>query len=268
MGALHEGHVSLAQIARKSCDKVVASIFVNPAQFAPTEDLSKYPRTWDSDVGKLADAGVDAIFYPSVKEMYPSGIVLDVKDQQGTFVEVKGKSHQMEGSIRPHFFRGVATIVAKLFNITQPTKAFFGQKDAQQCAVIRSMIRDLFIPTELVVCATVRETDGLAMSSRNRYLSPEERLKAPILYQGMSAAQAAYEQQGVVNRSDLVKIASDIIKGQDGVLEYLSVADPFTLEELETIGQDGAIFSGAIKVGSTRIIDNVLLGISTERWAQ
>ncbi|KAI8912305.1 hypothetical protein DFJ77DRAFT_501867 [Powellomyces hirtus] len=267
MGALHAGHVSLAKLARQQCDKVVASIFVNPAQFAPTEDLAKYPRTQERDVEMLAEQGVDVIFIPAVKEMYPAGIVLDVSDQRGTFVEVKGKSHQMEGSIRPHFFRGVATVVTKLFNIMQPTKAYFGQKDAQQCAVIRSMVRDLFVPTEIVVGETMREKDGLAMSSRNRYLSPEERAIAPVLYKALSAGAAAFHEKGITRKDELVAIAKGIIETQEGVhLEYLSLADPFSLEELDSIGLNGAIFSGAVRVGKTRIIDNCLLGVTTDKW--
>ncbi|TPX60011.1 pantoate---beta-alanine ligase (AMP-forming) [Powellomyces hirtus] len=267
MGALHAGHVSLAKLARQQCDKVVASIFVNPAQFAPTEDLAKYPRTQERDVEMLAEQGVDVIFIPTVKEMYPAGIVLDVSDQRGTFVEVKGKSHQMEGSIRPHFFRGVATVVTKLFNIIQPTKAYFGQKDAQQCAVIRSMVRDLFVPTEIVVGETMREKDGLAMSSRNRYLSPEERAIAPVLYKALSAGAAAFHEKGITRKDELVAIAKGIIETQDGVhLEYLSLADPFSLEELDSIGSNGAILSGAVRVGKTRIIDNCLLGVTTDKW--
>ncbi|KAJ3038027.1 hypothetical protein HDV00_001071 [Rhizophlyctis rosea] len=261
MGALHEGHLSLARLARQNNDKVVASIFVNPAQFAPHEDLSKYPRTVEKDIEMLGSAGVDAVFLPSVEEMYPAGIVLDVKDQQGTFVEVKGKSHQMEGSIRPHFFRGVATVVTKLFNITQPTRAYFGQKDAQQCAVIRSMVRDLWVPIEVVVGATVRESDGLAMSSRNVYLSQEERKTAPVLYKALSAGVTAYEK-GMRDREELIRIAEEMIKKETRVsLEYLSLANPFSLVEEKVVGKEGAIFSGAIKVGKTRIIDNVLLGM-------
>ncbi|KAJ3279612.1 hypothetical protein HK104_001303 [Borealophlyctis nickersoniae] len=268
MGALHEGHLSLARLARKQCDQVVASIFVNPAQFAPTEDLSKYPRTLERDIEMLTEAGVDVVFLPSVPEMYPNGIPLDVKVQQGTFVEVKGKSHQMEGSIRPHFFRGVATVVTKLFNIIQPTHAFFGQKDAQQCAVVRSMVRDLWIPTTIVVGATVRERDGLAMSSRNRYLSDEERAVAPVLYKGLSAGLDAYEK-GVKERGDLMEVVEKVVSAEPRVrLEYLSLANPFSLVEESSVGTEGAILSGAIRVGNTRIIDNVLLGVSTQKWVE
>eukprot|EP00842_Homolaphlyctis_polyrhiza_P005209 jgi/Hompol1/568/HPOL_002551-RA len=266
MGALHEGHTTLAGHARSSCNKVVASIFVNPAQFAPHEDLDKYPRTEEQDIKMLAAKGVDVVFAPPVSEMYPAGITLNVKEQFGTFVEVKGKSHQMEGSIRPHFFRGVATVVSKLFNIVQPTHAFFGQKDVQQCSVIRSMVRDLFFPIEIVVVETIREKDGLAMSSRNRYLSPAERAAAPILYQGLLASVNAFKS-GVTDRKKLIAAAADVIGQEPGVqLEYLSIADPYLLEEVEDIdSSQGAILSGAVRVGKTRIIDNVLLGMPTTR---
>jgi pantoate--beta-alanine ligase len=259
MGALHQGHLSLAKQAREECDVVVASIFVNPAQFAPTEDLAKYPRTLDDDVQLLNEANVDVVFAPSVDEMYPAGIPLQLDQQKGTFVTVQGKSHQMEGAIRPHFFRGVATVVSKLFNIIQPTKAFFGQKDVQQCSVIRTLCRDMHFPIEIVVGATIREKDGLAMSSRNRYLSPSEREMAPILYQGMCESIKAYSA-GERNREALLKACSDKIKEKDVQLEYLSLAEPIELKEIDLV-TTGAILSGAIRVGKTRIIDNVLLGM-------
>ncbi|KAJ3190732.1 hypothetical protein HK101_008428 [Irineochytrium annulatum] len=268
MGALHEGHLSLAHHARRECDRVVASIFVNPAQFAPTEDLARYPRTFESDVDLLAKMGVDAVFAPAVQEMYPAGIVLDVSKQTGTFVEVKGKSHQMEGMIRPHFFRGVATVVAKLFNIIQPTTAYFGQKDGQQCAVIRSMVRDLCIPTEIAICETVREPDGLAMSSRNRYLSEEERFVAPVLYKALESARHLYSR-GERKAAVLQQAAERVIKAESRVaLEYVSIANPLSLDEEAEIGKDGAIMCGAIKVGKTRIIDNILLGLDVRGYGK
>ena len=260
MGALHAGHASLASQARQECDKVVATVFVNPAQFAPHEDLSKYPRTEEADIALLASKGVDVVLFPTVDEMYPAGITLKVADQVGTFVTVQGKSHQMEGSIRPHFFRGVATVVTKLFNIVQPTFAYFGQKDVQQCSVVKSMTRDLLVPTAIRVCATIREEDGLAMSSRNRFLSPSERAIAPILYKGMQAAVTAYDS-GTVSRKELVQAIERIVATKECKLEYISIADPFYLGELDVVGKEGAILSGAIKVGHTRIIDNVLLGM-------
>jgi pantoate--beta-alanine ligase len=263
MGALHEGHTSLAGLARQESDVVVASIFVNPAQFAPTEDLAKYPRTLDQDVELLKQVNTDVVFVPSVQEMYPAGINLNVKEQVGTFVSVQGKSHQMEGSIRPHFFRGVATVVTKLFNIIQPTKAFFGQKDVQQCSVIRSMVRDLHFPIEIVVGETIREADGLAKSSRNRYLSPEERALAPILYQGMKAAIALFEK-GETDRATLLEACKQVILTKPVNLEYLSLAEPMSLTEVQKV-ESGAILSGAVKIGTTRIIDNVLLGMKKQQ---
>ncbi|KAH6600664.1 hypothetical protein BASA50_002047 [Batrachochytrium salamandrivorans] len=265
MGALHSGHTELAREARLICDKVVASVFVNPAQFAPTEDLAKYPRTEENDIAMLAAEGVDVVFAPSVAEMYPSGISLDVSEQVGTFVHVQGKSHQMEGSIRPHFFRGVSTVVSKLFNIIQPTHAFFGQKDVQQCSVIRSMVRDLFFPVQIMVVPTVREADGLAKSSRNRFLSPEERALAPLLYQALLAVSKEFDS-GVRSRSKLVSVAEKWIARNSKVqLEYISLAEPMRLTEVDTVSDSkGAILSGAIRVGNTRIIDNVVLGHSDD----
>ncbi|KAI9011225.1 Pantoate-beta-alanine ligase [Gaertneriomyces semiglobifer] len=267
MGALHAGHLSLARQARQqipSPNLVVASIFVNPAQFAPTEDLDKYPRTLDQDVKLLAQQNTDIVFAPSVSEMYPRGITLNTKAQNGTFVEVLGLSSQMEGQIRPHFFRGVATVVAKLFNIIQPTTAYFGQKDVQQCAVVRSMVRDLHMPLEVVVSPTVRETDGLAMSSRNAYLTPEERVVAPVLYRAMCTAQQLH-LQGAKSRERILKAAKDVIDAEPGaVYEYLSLADPFDLQEVNMVGSTGAILSGAVRIGKTRIIDNILLDLEPE----
>jgi pantoate--beta-alanine ligase len=260
MGALHSGHTSLANLARKQCDIVVASIFVNPAQFAPTEDLSKYPRTFEDDVKLLQSENVDVVFAPSVKEMYPAGIPLVVTEQVGSFVTVQGKSHQMEGSIRPHFFRGVATVVSKLFNIIEPTTAYFGQKDVQQCSVVKTMVRDLHFPIKIEVGETIRESDGLAKSSRNRYLNEEERDLAPCLYAGFKETLKLFES-GERDRDRLLKVCKDKITQRGGVIEYISLADPLGLEEVTTISH-GVILSGAIKVGKTRIIDNVLLGMS------
>ncbi|KAJ3075691.1 pantothenate synthase [Podochytrium sp. JEL0797] len=265
MGALHSGHLSLASTAKKECDKVVASIFVNPAQFAPTEDLDRYPRTFENDVKLLSTVGCDAVFAPSVQEMYPAGIPLDVEKQKGAFVEVKGLSHMLEGSVRPNFFRGVATIVTKLFNVVQPTKAFFGQKDGQQCAVLRTMTRDLLIPTELVICPILREEDGLAMSSRNRYLSPQERKEAPVLYRALREAEAQWEA-GERDGEKLRSAATRVLKSSGVVVDYVSVANAITLEEVNgAVGVDGAMLSGAVRVGKTRIIDNILLGVAGAR---
>ncbi|KAK9729200.1 pantoate-beta-alanine ligase [Basidiobolus ranarum] len=260
MGALHSGHLSLVKLAKSKNDMVVMSIFVNPAQFAPTEDLDQYPRTLEDDIKLLGETGCcDVVLVPSVQEMYPSGITLNVSEQKGTFVEVLGKSLQMEGSIRPHFFRGVATVVLKFFNIIQPDMAFFGQKDAQQCVVIRTMITDLCLPIEMIAGPIVREEDGLALSSRNRYLTQEERSYAVILYKGLLAAKDAYSS-GIKDAKKLIEIAQDVIKSEPRVsFDYISIAHPYQLHELDTVNEDGAILSGAIRVGETRLIDNILL---------
>ncbi|KAJ1558856.1 hypothetical protein HK096_001311 [Nowakowskiella sp. JEL0078] len=260
MGALHEGHLDLVSQARQRCDIVVSSIFVNPAQFSPTEDLSRYPRTLDNDLALLHSRNCDVVFYPSVDEMYPAGINLDVSKQFGS-----------EGSIRPHFFRGVATVVSKLFNVIQPTHAYFGQKDAQQCVVVRRMIQDLLFPIELVVGDTVRETDGLAMSSRNRYLNPDERRVAPLLYQALSAGLKVYELEmarGIkrIKRETVLNAAYNVLdeglanSGVTTELQYLSLADNKSLSEVNYVEpKEQILFSGALKIGKTRIIDNILI---------
>ncbi|KAF9207680.1 pantothenate synthase [Haplosporangium sp. Z 27] len=272
MGALHEGHLSLVQIAKQECDVAVVSIFVNPAQFAPHEDLDQYPRTFDTDYASLvASKACAAILLPKVSEMYPIGITLDRSQQRGTFVEVQGLSHQMEGIPRPHFFRGVATVVTKLFNIVQPDRAYFGQKDAQQCVVLRAMIRDLLLPIRMRSIPTRREADGLAMSSRNRYLTPEMRDVATLLYRAITAAKESIVEREVTDREDILAPAYKIIdevsqevkaKGLpfDVKLDYLSLVDVETLTELNTLGKSqAAILSGAVYVGTTRLIDNILI---------
>ncbi|KAF8986448.1 pantothenate synthase [Entomortierella lignicola] len=272
MGALHEGHLSLVQIAKQECDVAVVSIFVNPAQFAPHEDLDQYPRTFDTDYASLvASKACAAILLPKVSEMYPIGITLDRSQQRGTFVEVQGLSHQMEGIPRPHFFRGVATVVTKLFNIVQPDRAYFGQKDAQQCVVLRAMIRDLLLPIRMRSIPTRREADGLAMSSRNRYLTPEMRDVATLLYRAITAAKESIVEREVTDREDILAPAYKIIdevsqavkaKGLpfDVRLDYLSLVDVETLTELNTLGKSqAAILSGAVYVGTTRLIDNILI---------
>ncbi|KAG0222979.1 pantothenate synthase [Actinomortierella wolfii] len=272
MGALHDGHLSLVKAARQECDAVVVSIFVNPAQFAPHEDLDQYPRTFDTDYKLLVDTkACAAILLPKVSEMYPSGITLDRTKQRGTFVEVQGLSHQMEGIPRPHFFRGVATIVTKLFNIVQPERAYFGQKDAQQCVVVRNMIKDLLLPIRMRSIPTCREADGLAMSSRNRYLTPEMRKVATLLYKSLGAARERVVQSGKKDRKDILEPAYSIIEeavqqvksqnlGFEVRLDYLSLVDIATLTELDTLEENQpAILSGAVYVGTTRLIDNMLL---------
>ncbi|MBV6395182.1 MAG: Pantothenate synthetase [Anaerolineales bacterium] len=251
MGYLHEGHVSLARRAREECDHVIVSIFVNPTQFGPSEDLSTYPRDLDRDLLLLEPAGVELVWTPTPEVMYPPGFA--------TWVEVEGLTKPLEGASRPGHFRGVTTVVSKLFNAVQPHKAYFGQKDAQQAAVIRKMTRDLDFPIEIVVCPTVRETDGLAMSSRNSYLSPDERTAAAVLFRSLSAARSAYER-GERNAQSLRRIMAEVILSEPlAKMQYVSVADYDTLEELETVAGK-ALLSMAVFMGRTRLIDNVVLG--------
>ena len=250
MGYLHEGHVSLARRARQECGGVIASIFVNPTQFGPTEDLSKYPRDLKRDLQLLEAAGVDLVWTPTNEEMYLPGF--------STWVEVEGLTRPLEGAARPGHFRGVTTVVTKLFNAVQPQKAYFGQKDAQQAAVIRKMTRDLNFPIEIVVCPTVREPDGLAMSSRNSYLSPEERTAAPILFRALTTAKTAYEN-GERDADALRKTMSDVLASEPlANQQYVSCADYDTLEELTTV-TDKSLLSMAVFIGKTRLIDNFVL---------
>ena len=259
MGALHAGHLSLAQQAARESSLVVMSIFVNPAQFAPHEDLDKYPRPIESDLNAIrAMRAVDAVFLPSMMELYPGGIELDVTKQTGTFVSVLGLSHQLEGSVRPTFFRGVATVLTKFLNIIQPSILYLGQKDIQQSIVVRRMMKDLCFDAELRVGKTVREADGLAMSSRNVYLTPIYRKKAPCLYRALQAAEAAY-RAGESNCATLRETARSVLEAESGVeVEYVSVADMHNLEELDVI-KDSAVISGAVRLGQTRILDNIIL---------
>ncbi len=250
MGYLHEGHLSLARRARQECQSVVASIFVNPTQFGPTEDLSKYPRDLKRDLTLLESAGVDLVWTPNDETMYPPGF--------STWVEVEGLTKPLEGASRPGHFRGVTTVVTKLFNAVQPTRAYFGQKDAQQAAVIRKMTRDLNFPIEIVVCPTVREADGLAMSSRNSYLSPEERQAATILFRALTAARSAYER-GERSADTLRRIMAETLATEPRAqMQYVSCADYDTLEELETV-TGKSLLSMAVFLGKTRLIDNFVL---------
>jgi pantoate--beta-alanine ligase len=250
MGYLHEGHISLARRAREECDSVVASIFVNPTQFGPAEDLSKYPRDLKRDLTLLEAAGVDLVWTPDNETMYPPGF--------STWVEVEGLTKPLEGAARPGHFRGVTTVVTKLFNAVQPQRAYFGQKDAQQAAVIRKMTRDLNFPIEIVVCPTVREADGLAMSSRNSYLSPEERQSATILFRALTAAKEAYER-GERSADALRKIMAGTIASEPRAqMQYVSCADYDTLEELDVV-TGKTLLSMAVFIGRTRLIDNFVL---------
>lgn len=250
MGALHKGHLSLVRAARSACDAVVASIFVNPAQFGPNEDFAKYPRTFDADCAALEHEGVDLIFAPSVEEMYPPGA--------STFIDVEGVSDRLDGASRPGHFRGVATVVAKLFHIIGPDKAYFGQKDAAQVAVLKKMVRDLNFPVELVVGPIVREPDGLAMSSRNLYLSPEERRQALVLSRALREIERL-TASGVANASGLIAAARAVLASEPQVrVDYCRIVDPDTLEDLPKI-HGVALAAVAAFIGTTRLIDNVVL---------
>lgn len=251
MGFLHEGHLSLVRRAREECASVVVSIFANPTQFAPDEDLETYPRDIPRDKDLLRAEDVDLVWIPTVEIMYPEGYQ--------TWVIVEEVTRPLEGAKRPTHFRGVTTIVAKLFNAVRPQRAYFGQKDAQQAAVIKQMVRDLNYPLGIVVCPIVREDDGLAMSSRNIYLDPEEREAALALSQGLDRAQEAFHK-GERKAQILREIVKSRIEQEDlAALEYVSCADPVTLEELEGRA-DKCLLSLAAFVGETRLIDNHLLG--------
>ena len=251
MGFLHEGHLSLVRRAKEECESVAVSIFVNPTQFGPSEDLAAYPRDMERDLRLLDGLGVDLVWTPTPEIMYPSGYQ--------TWVQVEALTGPLEGAMRPGHFRGVTTVVAKLFNAVQPAKAYFGQKDAQQVAVIRRMTHDLNFPLEVVVCPTMREPDGLAMSSRNAYLNNEQRRAATVLYRALTVAREAYKagERDAQTLRDLMRetLASEPL----AQAQYVSCADYDTLEELETIGGK-ALLSMAVYVGKTRLIDNFVLG--------
>jgi pantoate--beta-alanine ligase len=250
MGALHEGHLSLVRAARAACDAVVATIFVNPTQFGPNEDFSKYPRAFDADCQLLRGEGVDLLFAPAAEEMYPAGAT--------TFIDVDEIQDRLDGHFRPGHFRGVATIVAKLFHIVAPNKAFFGQKDAAQVAVLRRMVRDLDFDLELVVCPIVREPDGLAMSSRNRYLSAEDRRRALILRRALHHIEEKIAI-GETSVSELIRTGLGVLaEDPDARLDYLRIVDPETLEDLQEV-ERGALIAVAAWIGPARLIDNVLI---------
>jgi pantoate--beta-alanine ligase len=250
MGYLHEGHISLVKQAKKECKGVIATIFVNPTQFGPSEDLDKYPRNLERDLKLLEAAGVDIVWTPTAEVMYPA-------DYQ-TWVDVEKLTKPLEGSMRPGHFRGVTTVVSKLFNATRPDKAYFGQKDAQQAAVIRQMTHDLSYPIEIVVCPILREGDGLAMSSRNSYLNPEERQSATVLYRALTSAKTAFTG-GEKNADKLRQIVKDVVSVEPKAqLQYVSCADYDTLTELEIVSGK-ALLSMAAFIGKTRLIDNFIL---------
>jgi pantoate--beta-alanine ligase len=251
MGALHEGHLSLVRAAKAQCDLVVVSIFVNPLQFGPNEDLAKYPRNVDRDRELLAKEGVDFIFAPRVEEMYPAGAV--------TYVTVEGLSDKLCGRSRSGHFRGVTTVVSKLFNIVEPDRAFFGQKDAAQSTIIRRMVRDLNIPVRVVVCPIVREPDGLAMSSRNAYLDAGQRKSALVLYRSLTAIQERFDQ-GERKAHVLIDAGKQTLAHAPLVrLDYIEIVDPGTLEPVDDLSR-GGLAAVAAFVGNVRLIDNFVLG--------
>jgi pantoate--beta-alanine ligase len=250
MGYLHEGHLSLARRARSECASVGVSIFVNPTQFGPGEDLEKYPRDLDRDLALLEPLGVDVVWAPPAEEIYPPRFQ--------TYVTVEELARPLEGRARPHHFRGVATVVCKLFMVFQPQRAYFGQKDGQQVVVVRRMAQDLNLPLQIVVCPTVREFDGLAMSSRNKYLARDERRAASVLFRALQRAKQSYEAGQ--READLLRAEMSRTLAMEPLAteEYVSVAQPETLEELPAVDQD-ALLSLAVRIGRTRLIDNFLL---------
>jgi pantoate--beta-alanine ligase len=250
MGFLHEGHLSLMRRAREECDVVVVSIFVNPTQFGPNEDLDRYPRDADGDRAKCERAGVDVLFMPEAKEVYP--------EKPCVFVDVEGITDILEGAIRPGHFRGVATIVAKLFNIVQPQKAYFGQKDFQQGAVIKRMVKGLNLDVRVVVLPTVREADGLAMSSRNSYLKGEERTRAAVLYRALRAGEELIRAGGREPEKVRQKMSAKLLKEPGVVIDYVAVADPDTLAPAEAL-KSGTVLLVAARIGKTRLIDNIVV---------
>ena len=257
MGALHEGHLSLVREARRMCDVVVVSVFVNPTQFAPGEDFERYPRDLTRDTALLTDYNVDYIFAPPVEEIYPKGF--------STYVNVGGLSKLMEGESRPGHFRGVATIVAVLFNVVRPDFAFFGQKDAQQAVIIRRMVRDLAFDTEVIVLPTVREDSGLAMSSRNTYLSTEEQEAATAIHRALTKAKATYKA-GEKHAAKLVDVVRTTIEAEPRLrLDYVSISDAETLETLDKLDDRPILIAVAAYVGKIRLIDNTTLNSSAKK---
>ncbi len=250
MGALHEGHLSLVRAAKAACGIVAASIFVNPTQFGPNEDLARYPRDFERDRDLLAKEGVELLFAPSVEEMYPAGAV--------TWVTVEGLSAKLDGRSRPGHFRGVTTVVAKLFHIVEPDAAFFGQKDAAQLAIIRRMVRDLKFPVEIVAGAIVREADGLAMSSRNGYLDRTQRQQALVLHRALMRVNKSWEA-GERDAARLAAAGREEIAGEKSVrLDYFEIVDPENLDPVKNLA-GGALVAVAAFAGTTRLLDNILL---------
>ena len=253
MGALHDGHLSLVRAAKAQANFVTVSIFVNPLQFGPTEDFGKYPRTFERDCDLVERERIDLLFAPSVAEMYPKDAV--------TYVNVEGLSERLDGKSRPGHFRGVTTVVAKLFDIIAPHVALFGQKDAAQVAVIRRMVRDLNMPVEIIACPIVREPDGLAMSSRNAYLDSDQRRQALVLRQALAEVQMRFDQ-GERCAARLIEGGKHVLQREPAVrLDYLEVVNPDTLEAVESIAES-ALVAVAAYVGTTRLIDNLVLKLN------
>ena len=250
MGALHEGHLSLVRAARASTDIVAASIFVNPTQFGPNEDLAKYPRRFERDCALLQCEGVDFLFAPSIEEMYPAQAV--------TWVTVEELSNKLDGRSRPGHFRGVTTVVSKLFHVLEPHAAFFGQKDAAQVAIIRRMVRDLNFAVQIVVCPIVREPDGLAMSSRNAYLDPEQRQKALVLHRSLRRVEKLIDSGEVSAKGLLAAGRNEFATDPSVHLDYFEIVNPDTLDPIQDVSQ-GALIAVAAFLGGTRLIDNVLI---------
>jgi pantoate--beta-alanine ligase len=250
MGYLHQGHLALVKQARDENSTVAVSIFVNPTQFGPTEDFKSYPRDTERDLSMLQKEQTDIVFMPSAEEMYPEGF--------NSWVDVAKVTDRLEGSYRPGHFKGVATVVAKLFNIVEPTRAYFGQKDAQQALIIKKMVTDLNMNLEVIVAPTVRESDGLAMSSRNVYLNPRERQAATILFKALTLAQNLREKGEMNAETVRQQITSLISREPLAKIEYVSIADTDTLEELSKIDRS-ALASLAVRIGKTRLIDNIIL---------
>ncbi|HLO07640.1 MAG TPA: pantoate--beta-alanine ligase [Terriglobales bacterium] len=254
MGALHEGHLSLVRMARAQCDLVVVSIFINPLQFGPHEDLAKYPRNFDRDRDLLEREGVEVIFAPTVEEMYPAGAI--------TYVTVEALSDRLCGRSRPGHFRGVTTVVSKLFHIVEPDRAFFGQKDAAQSVIIRRMVRDLDIPVQVVIGPIVREPDGLAMSSRNAYLDASQRLSALVLHRSLLAVQERFDR-GERKVQALIEAGKQVFSEDPSVrLDYLEIVDTETLDPVDRFSHS-ALVAVAAFVGKARLIDNVVLTVNT-----
>ncbi|MEN6521841.1 MAG: pantoate--beta-alanine ligase [Armatimonadota bacterium] len=251
MGALHAGHLSLIQNSKEHGDFTVVSVFVNPTQFGPNEDYARYPRPIEADIEKCREAGVDVVFAPSVDVMYPEGF--------GTYVDVEGVTSMLEGAARPGHFRGVATVVLKLFAAVEPTRAYFGMKDYQQLKVIEKMVRDLNVKLEIVPAPIFREPDGLAMSSRNAYLKPEERQAALVLYRALNAAKEAVKN-GTKDSAGIYRAVSDIIEAEPlAEIDYVAVIDPETLAPIDKM-VDKVLVALAVRIGSVRLIDNMLIG--------